>query len=134
MATITFDVYMPAGQAPTLRSAFLHTARDLPGVAGTRLSVNVLPKPVLPEGAEELLAATYATTRHNPAVDEGESPTVVRFVILAPDFTGSVNQLAMRLSRVLTPAVNLPADRVLLENEQEFEVAAIYPWMVVAER
>ena len=59
---------------------------------------------------------------------------MTRFVISAPDFTGSVNQLAMRLSRILTPAVNLPPDRVLLENELDFEVPAIYPWIVQAER
>jgi len=59
---------------------------------------------------------------------------VTRFVISAPDLTGSVNQLAMRLSRLLTPAVNLPADRVLLDNELDFEVPAIFPWMVQVER
>ena len=59
MATITFDVYMPAGHTRALRSAFLQTARDLPGVADSRVSVNILPDPALPQEVVDQLAATY---------------------------------------------------------------------------
>lgn len=133
MATITFDVYMPAEKTRELRSAFLRTARDLPGVADTRVSVNILPDPELPAEVVDQLVATYRPSETADEKDE-DQPGVTRFVISAPDFTGSVNQLAMRLSRILTPAVNLPPDRVLLENELDFEVPAIYPWIVQAER
>ena len=133
MATITFDVYMPAEKTRELRSAFLRTARDLPGVADTRVSVNILPDPELPAEVVDQLVATYRPTETADEKVE-DQPGVTRFVISAPDFTGSVNQLAMRLSRILTPAVNLPPDRVLLENELDFEVPAIYPWIVQAER
>ncbi|WP_297190696.1 hypothetical protein [uncultured Corynebacterium sp.] len=129
MATITFDVYMPAGHTRALRSAFLQTARDLPGVADSRVSVNILPDPALPQEVVDQLAATY-----RPVGEDAGEVGVTRFVISAPDLTSSVNQLAMRLSRLLTPAVNLPADRVLLDNELDFEVPAIFPWMVQVER
>ena len=59
MATITFDVYMPAGHTRALRSAFLQTARDLPGVADSRVSVNILPDPALPQ--EVAVSYTHLT-------------------------------------------------------------------------
>ena len=41
MATITFDVYIPAEKTRELRSAFLRTARDLPGVADTLSLIHI---------------------------------------------------------------------------------------------
>ncbi|MDU0478000.1 hypothetical protein QVA66_01960 [Staphylococcus chromogenes] len=42
----------------------------------------------------------------------------------------SVNQLAMLFSRLLTPQADLPAEPVLLHDEQAHEVAPLYPWTV----
>lgn len=54
---------------------------------------------------------------------------VHRFSIrVAP--TGSLSELAMTYSRLLTPAADLPADRMALENEEAFEQPALYPWLV----
>ena len=127
MATITFDVYLPVAEAKHLRAVFLEATRNMPGVVDTRCSVNMIPNPPLPGNTKEILKKTMIAD--HPGTD-CETCSVYRYIISTPDYRGSINQLAMRLSRVLTPAVNLPADRVLLENEAEFEVAARYPWMV----
>ena len=39
-----------------------------------------------------------------------------------------MNQLAMGLSRVLTPKAELPNDPVALERQMDFELPAVYPW------
>lgn len=59
-----------------------------------------------------------------------ESLVPHRFAVTAQGVQGSVNQLAMMYSRILTPPANLPSDPVVLENAEEFEVPARYPWTV----
>ena len=52
-----------------------------------------------------------------------------RFAIQA-EGASSYNALAMGLSRILTPKADLPRDPVLLQQQDRFEEAAIYPWTV----
>lgn len=42
----------------------------------------------------------------------------------------SLNSLAMGLSRILTPRAQLPSDPVALEQQDQFETPALYPWTV----
>ena len=49
---------------------------------------------------------------------------------ITPEGADSLNRLAMGLSRILTPKVDLPNDPVMLEDQDRFEAASIYPWTV----
>ncbi|WIM66919.1 hypothetical protein QP027_07195 [Corynebacterium breve] len=64
--------------------------------------------------------------------ERGEDPagaSMHRIVVKAQNVR-SYNQLAMGLSRILTPKADLPADPVALERETDFELASLYPWTV----
>ena len=143
MRTITFDVYMPdravepimemlafgLGRAGIAIGAVGETARKGgEGGKGSGVLVHV-PHPLLDASIADQLKETF-TTDHDGK--ELEDPAFHRFVINLADtgYTGSVNQLIMRLSRVFTPPANLPKDPALLMNEEAFEVASIYPWTV----
>ena len=70
--------------------------------------------------------------------DRGEDPdaagaTPHRYVISA-EGASSYNQLAMGLSRLLTPKAQLPRDPAALEQEERFEQPSIYPWVVEIRR
>jgi len=54
--------------------------------------------------------------------------SVHRYDIAVVGVSGSVNQLGMVLSRLLTPHAVLPKDHVLLEDELAHERPAIFPW------
>ena len=130
MRTITFDVYMPdRAVEPIMEMLAFGLGRA--GIAiGEESSVLVhVPHPVLEASTADQLTETF-TTDHDGK--ELEDPAFHRFIINLADtgYTGSVNQLIMRLSRVFTPPVNLPKDPALLMNEEAFEVASIYPWTV----
>ena len=73
------------------------------------------------------LAATYETDRGISAEEDGAE--VHRYVIEA-EGASSYNSLAMGLSRILTPKAQLPDDPAALEQQDRFEVPALYPWMV----
>ncbi len=53
-----------------------------------------------------------------------------RFAIVAENVGGSINQLAMLYSRILTPPAQLPADAITLEQAEQFEIPARFPWAV----
>ena len=149
MRTITFDVYMPdravkpimemlafgLGRAGIAIGAVGETAREggegSEGGKASGVLVHV-PHPLLDASTADQLKETF-TTDHDGK--ELEDPAFHRFVINLADtgYTGSVNQLIMRLSRVFTPPANLPKDPALLMNEEAFEVASIYPWTVAVE-
>ena len=57
-----------------------------------------------------------------------EDASVYRYDIAVTGVSGSVNQLGMVLSRLLTPHAVLPKDHVLLEDELAHERPAIFPW------
>lgn len=64
--------------------------------------------------------------------ERGEDPdeaSMHRIIIVAEDVR-SYNQLAMGLSRILTPKADLPQDPIALERETDFEQPSIYPWTV----
>ena len=152
MRTITFDVYMPDRAVEPIMEmlAFglgragiaIGAAGEAAGTGseegkkseeskGSGVLVHV-PHPLLDASTADQLKETF-TTDHDGK--ELEDPAFHRFVINLADtgYTGSVNQLIMRLSRVFTPPANLPKDPALLMNEEAFEVASIYPWTVAVE-
>ena len=87
---------------------------------------------MLIDESPELSSDTHAQLRRVYEDERGEDPAgaqVTRYVITAAG-ASSMNQLAMGLSRVLTPKATLPRDPVALERQMDFELPAVYPWVV----
>lgn len=126
MPAIQFDVLIPDGPALQLQGVFEGAVNKLVDAARlTGGSVSHDPAPELYEGVEEGLREDR---------DDLYEAQVHRYVIAVEGATGSINQLAMVLSRFLTPEAALPTNAVALEMEQDHEVAAIYPWAVEIRR
>lgn len=126
MPAIQFDVLIPDTSALQLQGVFEGAVNDL--VEAGRLasgSVTHDHAPTLREGIEDGLRLDR---------DDLHTAGVHRYVIRLEGLDGSVNQLAMALSRFLTPEVELPPHPELLELDGNFEVAATYPWAVEIRR
>lgn len=128
MPRIQFDVLVPPAHAGKLAQAFQRALDIL--VHRGKLSAASLEAqgPVLIDAtvlAE--LTQTYEDDRGYTADEEGAE--VHRFLIDA-EGVDSYNRLAMGLSRILTPKAELPRDPVALEQQDRFEVPALFPWTV----
>lgn len=128
MPVIQFDALVPRSDAATLEERF-RAALDVLLASGrmTRAALDVEAEPRLDAGVEDQLRDTYQAEHEGTEMADAQ---VVRYAVTVVGLTGSVNQLTMALSRLLTPQAQLPADRVLLENERSYEVPARYPWTV----
>ncbi|RSZ62084.1 hypothetical protein EAH68_10230 [Corynebacterium hylobatis] len=126
MPAIQFDVLIPDAPALQLQGVFEEAISKL--IAAEKLTGGAVTHdhtPKLHEGIEEGLREDR---------DDLYQAQIHRYVIAVEGATGSVNQLAMVLSRFLTPQADLPTNAVALENEQAHEVPAIYPWAVEIRR
>lgn len=128
MAAIVFDVLVPPAYAPQIGAAFqravdILVARDKLTAGQVRQEGIVLVDATI----FSQLASTYETDRGTDPAEDGAD--VHRYHIEA-EGASSYNQLAMGLSRVLTPKAELPNDPAALEQQDRFEVPAIYPWTV----
>lgn len=129
MATVVFDCLVPRTESDGLTQRFTYTLSRLveAGKLGDGEVVAVEESPALEQGVEETLRATYCEEHDG---QDSEDAAVYRFNLRIEQPAGSVNGLVMFLSRLLTPAADLPRDPVALENERSFEVPARYPWTV----
>jgi len=71
--------------------------------------------------------------RENPKEPLGERK-VFRYLLSFDQQGGSLNELAMDLSELLTPRAELPPDPVLREFDELLESVATYPWNVAVFR
>lgn len=71
--------------------------------------------------------------RENPK-EPLEDRKVYRYVLSFEQHGGSLNELAMDLSELLTPRAELPPDPVLREFDEMLESVATYPWNVAVFR
>lgn len=128
MPAIQFDVLCPPAAAAEVGAAF-QRALDILVRNGKLASGSAENQGMLLIDAPSLtqLRQTYETDRGVDPAEEGAE--VHRFLIRA-DGVDSYNRLAMGLSRILTPKADLPRDPAALEQQDQFEVASIYPWMV----
>lgn len=128
MPTIRFDVLCPPPAAVDIGAAF-QRALDILVKHGRLASGSARSEGIAlvdaPVAAQ--LASTYEQDRVSDPAEDGAE--VHRFAIQA-EGASSYNALAMGLSRVLTPKADLPRDPVLLQQQDRFEEAAIYPWTV----
>ena len=128
MPAIVFDVLVPPAHAPQIGAAF-QRALDILVDRGKLTAGSVREEGIVLIDAptSSQLASTYETDRGTDPADDGAE--VHRYRIEA-DGAPSYNQLAMGLSRILTPKAELPKDPAALEQQDRFEVPAIYPWTV----
>ena len=126
MPKIQFDVLVPRPQRERVEEIF-RTALDKLIVTGEVGSYDECrdDEPQVTAQFEEQLRQTY---RDEHAEHELEDAAVTRYLLVVEGLTGSVNQLAMVLSRLLTPRAAWPKNHVLLEDERAHELPAIFPW------
>ena len=126
MPVIQFDVLVPNAQAERVAEIFT-TATDKLVESGSLSSADVTrpEAPQFPEGLEEQLRQNYRDEHEDRDLEDA---SVYRYDIAVTGVSGSVNQLGMVLSRLLTPHAVLPKDHVLLEDELAHERPAIFPW------
>ncbi|MCT2337871.1 hypothetical protein [Corynebacterium sp. p3-SID1056] len=128
MPTIQFDVLVPPAYAGEIAEAFQRALDIL--VRREKLSSASLEAqgPVLLDAhVTAEFARTYESDRGFTADEEGAE--VHRYLIQA-EGVDSYNRLAMGLSRILTPKADLPRDPVALEQQDRFELPALFPWTV----
>ena len=128
MPTIQFDVLVPPAYAGEIAEAFQRALDVL--VRREKLSAASLEAqgPVLLDAhVTAEFARTYESDRGFTADEEGAE--VHRYLIHA-EGVDSYNRLAMGLSRILTPKADLPRDPVALEQQDRFELPALFPWTV----
>lgn len=126
MPKIQFDVLVPTAQATRVEEIFQTAVNKLVNSGSIQSgSVGRDENPALPEGMEDQLRQTYRDEHEDRDLEDA---SVQRYVVEVEQPTGSVNQLAMVLSRLLTPHAVLPKDHVLLEDEVAHERPAIFPW------
>lgn len=132
MPVIRFDVLIPAVQAADLEERFVDAGAKLAraGVCD-ELAVDTDHEPEAQSGVREQLEQTYRDEHDGRDLTDAR---LIRYRLAPRGFAGSLNQLAMALSRILTPAAALPMDPVLLENEAAYERPAYYPWWLEIER
>ena len=127
MPTIQFDVLVPDDAAgKQVEDAFASAVEIL--VRHERLTSGEVTRDVAPEVRED----TLAQLRQAFEEERGEEPgdAIAQRYLITAEGASSMNQLAMGLSRVLTPKAELPKDPVALERQLDFELPAVYPWAV----
>ncbi|AWB81629.1 hypothetical protein C3B44_04005 [Corynebacterium yudongzhengii] len=85
------------------------------------------------EQVDDVHEAVVTELRDVYTREHGKEPgaaSMHRYSVKAHGEAISYNQLAMGLSRVLTPQASLPGDRVAEERHEDFEIPAFYPWTV----
>ena len=126
MATIQFDCLMPDNDTEALTQRFIQLShlitRD--GKAETA-QVTHDANPAVPA---EIITQLHAQLQqeHHPLTHV----TMHRYVVHLTGATGSLNQVAMLYTRLLTSPANLPHNAIAAENESECEIPARYPWTV----
>ncbi|MCT1427192.1 hypothetical protein [Corynebacterium sp. p3-SID1241] len=126
MPVIQFDVLVPNAHAARVAEIFTTATNKL--VENGSLSSAEVTRPgnlQFPEGLEEQLRQNYRDEHEDRDLEDA---SVNRYDIAVEGVSGSINQLGMVLSRLLTPHAVLPKDHVLLEDELAHERPAIFPW------
>lgn len=130
MPIIRFDVLIPDthDQAPQKVKEAFELALQILVDAG-RLSTGAVTPSLSDAVPADVVAELREVYEREHGAEAGET-TMHRFDISAEGEGVSFNDLAMSLSRIFTPRVDLPGDRIAEERQEDFEVASIYPWLV----
>ncbi|WP_295628662.1 hypothetical protein [uncultured Corynebacterium sp.] len=123
MPAIVFECLVPASDVDDLGRAFsirLAHLEEQGKISGSDVVVTEAP-------LDEQLLEQW--TREHPDEPVGDR-VMRRYSLELEGVDGSLNALAMDLSRLLTPAAKLPDDPVLREFDDMLEEIARYPWTV----
>ena len=128
MPKIQFDVLVPDSDAIDLAGRFSVVAKLIveKGLMDSGLVIHD-PEAKIHEFIDSQLRQTYRD-EHKDA--DMENASVNRYLIEVDGVKGSINQITMIFSRLLTPPAELPKDAFLLEQELAYEIPAVYPWTV----
>lgn len=127
MPTIQFDVIVPDDAAgKQVEEAFSRAVEIL--VRHERLTSGSVERDKDPNVHEDMVAQFRRAFEEERGEEPGDA--IVQRYLISAEGASSMNQLAMGLSRVLTPKAELPNDPVALERQMDFELPAVYPWAV----
>ena len=125
MPTIQFDVIVPDDAAgKQVEDAFSSAVEIL--VRHERLTSGSVVRETAPDVPEDMVALLRRAYEEERGEEPGDA--VVQRYLISAEGASSMNQLAMGLSRVLTPKAELPNDPVALERQLDFELPAVDPW------
>lgn len=129
MPTIQFDVLVPPADATTVRDTFQNALDIL--ADKDKITSGAVTMQEAPDVDDAVVQQLHANHRNDHDGAELADATVHRYQIVVDGVVSSYNQLAMGLSRVLTPAATLPNDPLAeISREADFEMSATYPWTV----
>lgn len=123
MSTIIFDCLVPPAESNDLAEAF---KAQLVGfekegrISDVRVSVD-------PAEVEQQLREQWETEHPDEPIEDRSG---FRYTLTFSKLAGSLNELAMDLSELLTPKTDLPPDPVLREFDELLQGVATYPWTV----
>lgn len=128
MPVIQFDVLVPDAAADEVGQAFSR-ALEILVRRGMLESADVFHEraPRVDESVTAQLEDVYRADRGEDPEEAGARAHRYR---IEAQGAASYNQLAMGLSRILTPKADLPRDPAALQQEERFEQPSIYPWVV----
>lgn len=132
MPVIQFDVLAPPAAAADIGAAF-QRALDILVRHGKLVSGDVREDGVVEVDAS-VAAQLTSIYEHDRGTDPAADGAAVHRYVIDADGVDSYNRLAMGLSRILTPKASLPHDPVLLEQQEQYELPSIYPWIVAVLR
>lgn len=132
MPVIQFDVLAPPAAAADIGAAF-QRALDILVRHGKLVSGDVREDGVVEVDAS-VAAQLTSIYEHDRGTDPATDGAAVHRYVIDADGVDSYNRLAMGLSRILTPKASLPHDPVLLEQQEQYELPSIYPWIVAVLR
>lgn len=123
MSTIIFDCLVPPAESEDLAEAFKASLAEFEK-QGRISDVTVS---VAATDVEQQLVEQWETEHPDEFIDDRSG---FRYTLSFEKLRGSLNELAMDLSELLTPATDLPPDYVLREFDELLQGVATYPWTV----
>lgn len=123
MSTIIFDCLVPPAESEDLAEAFKASLAEFEKQG----RISDVAVSVAATDVEQQLVEQWETEHPDEFIDDRSG---FRYTLSFEKLRGSLNELAMDLSELLTPATDLPPDYVLREFDELLQGVATYPWTV----
>lgn len=123
MSTIIFDCLVPPAESKDLAEAFKASLAEFEKQG----RISDVAVSVAATDVEQQLVEQWETEHPDEFIDDRSG---FRYTLSFEKLRGSLNELAMDLSELLTPATDLPPDYVLREFDELLQGVATYPWTV----
>lgn len=123
MSTIIFDCLVPPAESEDLAEAFKASLAEFEKQG----RISDVAVSVAATDVEQQLVEQWETEHPDEFIDDRSG---FRYTLSFEKLRVSLNELAMDLSELLTPATDLPPDYVLREFDELLQGVATYPWTV----